>query len=64
MIVKLALENGTVFTGENFGAEGEITGEVVFDRSITGYQETHRPHVRRTDRYNDISAYRKLRRQS
>ena len=39
MIVKLALENGTVFTGENFGAEGEITGEVVFNTSITGYQE-------------------------
>ncbi len=39
MIVKLALDNGTVFTGENFGAEGEITGEVVFNTSITGYQE-------------------------
>ena len=39
MIVKLALENGTVFTGENFGAEGEIAGEVVFNTSITGYQE-------------------------
>jgi carbamoyl-phosphate synthase small subunit len=39
MIVKLALENGAVFTGENFGAEGEITGEVVFNTSITGYQE-------------------------
>ncbi|HTR82813.1 MAG TPA: glutamine-hydrolyzing carbamoyl-phosphate synthase small subunit [Bacteroidota bacterium] len=39
MIAKLALENGTVFTGENFGAEGEISGEVVFNTSITGYQE-------------------------
>ena len=39
MIAKLALENGTVFTGENFGAEGEITGEVCFNTSITGYQE-------------------------
>jgi carbamoyl-phosphate synthase small subunit len=39
MIVKLALENGTVFTGENFGAEGEVAGEVVFNTSMTGYQE-------------------------
>ena len=39
MIVKLALENGAVFTGENFGAEGEITGEVVFNTALTGYQE-------------------------
>jgi carbamoyl-phosphate synthase small subunit len=39
MTAKLALENGTVFTGENFGAEGEITGEVCFNTSITGYQE-------------------------
>lgn len=39
MIAKLALENGTVFTGESFGADGEVTGEVVFNTSITGYQE-------------------------
>ncbi len=36
---KLALENGTVFTGRSFGAHGEIVGEVVFNTSITGYQE-------------------------
>ncbi len=36
---KLALEDGTVFTGENFGAAGEISGEVVFNTSMTGYQE-------------------------
>ena len=36
---KLSLENGVVFTGESFGAEGEITGEVVFNTSMTGYQE-------------------------
>jgi carbamoyl-phosphate synthase small subunit len=36
---KLALENGTVFTGEAFGAGGEITGEVVFNTSLSGYQE-------------------------
>ncbi len=36
---KLALENGTVFTGEAFGADVEVTGEVVFNTSLTGYQE-------------------------
>ena len=36
---KLALEDGSVFTGQSFGAEGEITGEVVFNTSMTGYQE-------------------------
>jgi carbamoyl-phosphate synthase small subunit len=35
----LALENGTIFTGYNFGAEGENTGEVVFNTSMYGYQE-------------------------
>ena len=36
---KLALEDGTVYTGEAFGASGEIAGEVVFNTSMTGYQE-------------------------
>lgn len=35
----LILEDGTVFTGQSFGADGEITGEVIFNTSITGYQE-------------------------
>lgn len=39
MEAKLALENGTVFRGECFGAAGEVTGEVVFNTSLTGYQE-------------------------
>jgi len=39
MTAKLALENGTVFTGEHFGAAGEVSGEVCFNTSITGYQE-------------------------
>ncbi|HTP13057.1 MAG TPA: glutamine-hydrolyzing carbamoyl-phosphate synthase small subunit [Bacteroidota bacterium] len=39
MKAKLALENGTIFTGESFGADTEVTGEVVFNTSITGYQE-------------------------
>jgi carbamoyl-phosphate synthase small subunit len=36
---KLSLENGTLFTAEAFGAPGEVTGEVVFNTSITGYKE-------------------------
>ena len=37
---KLVLENGTIFTGRAFGdVERETGGEVVFNTSITGYQE-------------------------
>lgn len=39
LIAKLALEDGTVFTGISFGATGTTTGEVVFNTSMTGYQE-------------------------
>jgi carbamoyl-phosphate synthase small subunit len=35
----LVLEDGTHFEGLSFGADGERTGEVVFNTSITGYQE-------------------------
>ncbi len=35
----LVLSDGTVFKGKSFGATGETTGEVVFNTSITGYQE-------------------------
>jgi len=35
----LVLADGTAFTGVGFGAEGEATGEVVFNTSMTGYQE-------------------------
>ncbi|MFH1201574.1 MAG: glutamine-hydrolyzing carbamoyl-phosphate synthase small subunit [Candidatus Omnitrophota bacterium] len=35
----LALEDGKVFKGESFGAEGESYGEVVFNTSMAGYQE-------------------------
>jgi len=35
----LALEDGRVFKGRSFGAPGERTGEVVFNTSMTGYQE-------------------------
>jgi carbamoyl-phosphate synthase small subunit len=39
IVAKLALEDGTVFTGANFGAAGTTEGEVVFNTSMTGYQE-------------------------
>ncbi len=35
----LALADGTFFEGENFGATGEAYGEVVFNTSLSGYQE-------------------------
>ena len=35
----LALEDGHIYRGRVFGAAGERTGEVVFNTSITGYQE-------------------------
>lgn len=35
----LALEDGRVFRGRAFGARGERCGEVVFNTSMTGYQE-------------------------
>ncbi len=35
----LALADGLVFEGTSFGAEGETSGEVVFNTSMTGYQE-------------------------
>jgi carbamoyl-phosphate synthase small subunit len=35
----LALEDGTVWHGRSFGASGTTTGEIVFNTSLTGYQE-------------------------
>jgi len=35
----LLLEDGTVFEGNSFGAKGQKCGEVVFNTSMTGYQE-------------------------
>ena len=35
----LALEDGTVFYGDTFAGEGEVSGEVVFNTGMTGYQE-------------------------
>ena len=39
MKATLYLEDGNVFEGESFGAEGTLIGEVVFNTGMTGYQE-------------------------
>ena len=38
-VALLALEDGKVFLGKSIGADGETVGEVVFNTSMTGYQE-------------------------
>ncbi len=38
--IKLVLEDGTEFHGKSFGYEGSISGEVVFNTSMTGYPES------------------------
>jgi carbamoyl-phosphate synthase small subunit len=35
----IALEDGTIFEGNSFGAEGEVVGEVVFNTQVVGFQE-------------------------
>jgi len=35
----LALEDGSLFYGQGIGVDGDTTGEVVFNTSMTGYQE-------------------------
>lgn len=39
MKATLLLEDGTIYEGESFGAEGTNLGELVFNTSMTGYQE-------------------------
>ena len=39
MKATLALADGTIFRGTAFGAQGKVGGEVVFNTSMTGYQE-------------------------
>ena len=39
MDAMLALEDGRVFRGHGYGASGERVGEVVFNTSLSGYQE-------------------------
>ncbi|MDR1206782.1 MAG: carbamoyl phosphate synthase small subunit [Peptococcaceae bacterium] len=38
--IYLTLENGKIFEGKRFGAEGEVVGELVFTTGMTGYLET------------------------
>ena len=58
----LVLENGKVFSGESFGAAGEVMAEVVFTTGMTGYLETLTDKsLFRSDRRADISADRQLR---
>ena len=35
----LALANGNIFKGKSIGAEGQVNGEIVFNTSMSGYQE-------------------------
>ncbi|MBW7922322.1 MAG: hypothetical protein H3C51_09505 [Rubellimicrobium sp.] len=35
----LALADGTIFSGQGYGATGEVTGTLVFDTHMSGYQE-------------------------
>jgi carbamoyl-phosphate synthase small subunit len=39
LLAVLALEDGTIFHGKSIGASGNTVGEVVFNTSMTGYQE-------------------------
>ena len=39
MKATLTLADGTSFAGRSFGSQGEAAGEVVFNTSMTGYQE-------------------------
>ncbi|PWA12434.1 carbamoyl-phosphate synthase small subunit [Pueribacillus theae] len=39
MQARLLLEDGSLFVGKAFGAEGDTVGEVVFNTGMTGYQE-------------------------
>ncbi|KXT78886.1 carbamoyl phosphate synthase small subunit [Streptococcus sp. DD13] len=36
----LVLEDGTIFEGQGFGADVDVTGEIVFSTGMTGYQES------------------------
>ncbi|SDX33191.1 carbamoyl-phosphate synthase small subunit [Salimicrobium album] len=39
MMKRLVLEDGTVFSGNGFGSEKDVIGEIVFQTGMTGYQE-------------------------
>ena len=73
MSALLVLEDGRVFRGESYGAEGETYGEAVFSTGMSGYQETltdpsyHRqvvvmtaPHVGNTGMNDEDPESRKI----
>ena len=61
----LALEDGSLFAGDSIGASGMATGEVVFNTSMTGYQEIlTESFLLPANRRADVSARRQCRRQS
>ena len=57
----LALEDGSLFKGESIGADGCVQGEVVFNTSITGYQEilTDPSYCRQTVSYTHLDVYKR-----
>ena len=60
----IALEDGTIFTGQSFTGPGEAVGEIVFNTSherLSG--GPYRPLLYRPDRHHDLPADRQLRRQ-
>jgi len=58
----LALEDGTIFHGESFGAQGEVIGEIVFQHRYDGLSGGFdRSVLLRTDCCNDLSFDRQLR---
>ena len=60
----LALEDGSVFHGEGFGARASACGEVCFNTSMTGYQEILTdPSYKGQIVTHDVSADRQLRRE-
>ncbi|GAI46218.1 unnamed protein product, partial [marine sediment metagenome] len=38
--IKLVLEDGTEYRGQSFGAELSVSGEVVFNTGMVGYNES------------------------
>ena len=42
----LILEDGTIFEGQAFGADVDVTGEIVFNTGMTGYQESITDHTK------------------
>ncbi len=54
----LALADGSIFRGISIGAAGSRVGEVVFNTSMTGYQEILTdPKLHQTDRYSNLPSY-------